>query len=97
MLELIIVLSFFMIFGGVIAFLFFYLKWFPKNAIEVRISEKKKGRKTLYRPEVKRPFFGWTGFWVSSSSGTVMADRGWTTYKRSVESYIEEYKEFKNL
>ena len=87
----------FLFLGLLVGFLLFYGKWFPVSANEFRISEKKKGRVVFYRPEVKRPFWGWTGFWASSSTGSIMVDRSWTSYKNSVADQIETYKNLKNL
>jgi hypothetical protein len=70
--------------------------WFPKSIKEFRVSEKQIGEYTYYRPELKRPFWGWTGFFANKSNGMIYEDNEWLDNKEWCEEQIKIYKKLNN-
>ncbi|GEM_PF-6357900 len=71
--------------------------WFPKREDkDFRIREKKVGKFTYYRPEVRRPFFGWGSFFSNIYRGQISAGGIWHNEKKDAEKEIEDYKDLRS-
>ena len=82
----------FLVYGA----LWLFFKWFPATN-NIRIWKKYKGRLSFYQSQIRRPIFGWTGFWASKMSGTIHYDTSWTSSKEECERYITIFKDLKNI
>lgn len=80
-----------------IAFLWAWVFWFPNKPTEFRIGVKTKGRLKFYQAQVKRPIFGWTGFWASQRSGRITREFGYDDSKFDANYYIKTYEDIKDL
>ena len=89
--------SLFLLFLLFIVFHFISERYFPKKPKGFRLLVKKMGRIELYRIQVNRPFFGWTGFFVSVHSGNFHTYNRWSNRKSSELQYVKDYLELCGL
>jgi len=80
----------------VVAAFWVWYKWFP-GTTDTRIKRKKKGELTYFRPEVKRPIFGWTPIWVSEFTGEIMRDGGWVSRHCDAAMHIYIFNKLKPI
>jgi len=78
-----------------VAFWVWY-KWFPATS-DSRIKTKKKGELTYFRPEVKRPIFGWTPIWVSEYTGYIIRDSRWVSTHCDAAMHIHIFNKLKPI
>jgi len=77
--------------------LWFREKWFPKKPKGFRLLIKQRGRFKFYRIQVKRPFYGWSGFYTALHSGTIYSYSGWSRNKQDELRYAQEYMDLCGL
>ena len=75
--------------------LMFYGLKFPSKNLQFKLIEVKKGNMILFRPLVKRFFWGWTPFKIKQDGKTIIADKVQFHNKEVAERYIEFYKKIK--
>jgi hypothetical protein len=70
---------------------------FPSKNLQFKLIEVKKGNMILFRPLVKRYFWGWTPFKIKQDGKTIIADKVQFHNKEAAERYIEFYKKIKGV
>jgi hypothetical protein len=74
-----------------------YSSKFPSKNVKFKLDEVKRGNMILYRPLVKRKFWGWSTFKIKQDGKTIIADKAQFHSKEGAERYIEFYKKIKGV
>ena len=81
----------------ILALVWAWFSYFPKAlGLEFRIKEKKVGKFQYYKPQVKRPLFGWCSFYASISEGSITSIGGWDRDKGDAMEQIKNYQDLKS-
>lgn len=74
-----------------------WFSYFPKAlGLEFRIREKRVGKFQYYQAQVKRPIFGWSSFYASTSDGSIFRVGGWSRDKFEAEKDIKNYQDLRS-
>jgi len=91
--ELLVVLP---IIIGILLIVWAWFCYFPKvSASNFRIREKRVGKFGYYQAQVKRPLFGWSAFYASTSDGSINRVGDWDRDKSEAEKDIRNYKDLR--
>ena len=83
---------------GIILIIWAWFSYFPKSvSVNFRIREKRVGKFYYYQAQVKRPVFGWSAFYASTSDGTINRISEWVRNKADAEEEIRDYKDLRPL